>query len=463
MLYTPSEIFVNRLRRERDPLAAHIKLPVGADATLRALMLHRGCFPHMNGLLFAPDGTFVFSREDILDINPRFITSRLEGREGSYQYSNGNYILLGIILELALGVTLDEALNDLVFQELNMDCSTVDRRKVEMNGSRVVQGFQLSADLSPMAVNSTNLLRDGTESSAMGLRSSLDDIAKFNLELLRRLDAKSSADMKPAELFDFFVGEESTFGGLVSRPAEGVFQSETPTFYLRADYKPTPLGKLNTKFKMLEQTRAAARRTFRPSKRDLTKLINHKAGYIDGHSSNVIVFENQGDVLIIVANSTGACDVVHHMSRYLLQEILGLFPQITAAEEDADADTERETKACTKTLKSLEQSILLGEHDVHNPEDRLIGTYHHEDCAQRIVIQADGKVFFRGSDPDKVSSPMLMAYGAGNGNAIRLFLDATHLPLEAWSVWNNLNFQVLDVDNVVGLSHEGGNGVYLKV
>ena len=459
ILKIPAEDLVNFMRRERDPQARFIKMPV--ESSVQDLILHRNALPPVNKIMFAPDGKFLFTKDDVLNIDPQFITTYFDGEESIYTYSNGNYILLAIVLELSTGKSLAAALKDLVFDDLGMNDSFIDLQGLTKSGKedRLVQGYQLSADGRPIKVNSKNLLNDSAESGAMGLRSTLNDIAKFNLALLQTIRTEPSTGLDTEDPLRIFFGQQISFGGLVSLPAEGDFQSETPIIHLKAPgYKPNSLGKLSTKLRPSKRIRAVSRRWFMPSKKDMTEVFTHKAGYIDGHSCIVIVFEDHRDFLIIVSNATGPSDVVHHVSRFLLQEILDLSPKIGPPGEDS----RRETKARSQALADLERSNLLGTHNVDIPGPELRGIYRHQYCAQEIVIQDDGVVIFQTSSGAKKSSPMRMAFEGANTNIIRLFIDADCLPLEAWSVWADLTFHVVTDPGRVGLSHEGGKDMYWK-
>ncbi len=89
-------------------LAPH---PAWGDVAIRELLDHRSGLPTARSSWFTGEGT---CRDHI----PTLLTSPPQGHRGTWVYSNGNYCLLGLILEQRTGLALDAALQALVFEPI---------------------------------------------------------------------------------------------------------------------------------------------------------------------------------------------------------------------------------------------------------------------------------------------------------------------------------------------------------
>ncbi|WP_158412441.1 serine hydrolase domain-containing protein [Ilumatobacter nonamiensis] len=85
-----------------------------ADVTVRELLDHTGGVPKVQEAWFTGDGT-------CRDFVPALLTSPPTGDRGRWVYSNGNYCLLGLLIEQRTGLPLDEGLQELVFDPIDLD------------------------------------------------------------------------------------------------------------------------------------------------------------------------------------------------------------------------------------------------------------------------------------------------------------------------------------------------------
>ncbi len=91
-------------------LAPH---PAWGDVTVRELLDHRSGLVTARSSWFTGEGT---CRDHI----PSLLTSPPKSHRGTWVYSNGNYCLLGLLLEQQTGLPLDAALQALVFEPVGV-------------------------------------------------------------------------------------------------------------------------------------------------------------------------------------------------------------------------------------------------------------------------------------------------------------------------------------------------------
>lgn len=88
--------------------------PAWHDVTVRELLDHRSGLSKARSSWFTGVGT---CREYI----PSLLTTRPQSHRGTWVYSNGNYCLLGLLVEQRTGLPLDQALQQLVFDPVGAD------------------------------------------------------------------------------------------------------------------------------------------------------------------------------------------------------------------------------------------------------------------------------------------------------------------------------------------------------
>lgn len=86
--------------------------PAWSDVTVRELLDHRSGLVTARSSWFIGEGT---CRDHI----PSLLTSPPKSHRGTWVYSNGNYCLLGLLIEQRTGLPLDAALRALVFEPID--------------------------------------------------------------------------------------------------------------------------------------------------------------------------------------------------------------------------------------------------------------------------------------------------------------------------------------------------------
>ncbi len=88
--------------------------PAWGDVTIREVLDHRSGMSKARYSWFTGEGTCGEYLPTLVDTPP-------EAHRGTWVYSNGNYCLLGLLLEQRTGLSLDDALQELVFGPIGVD------------------------------------------------------------------------------------------------------------------------------------------------------------------------------------------------------------------------------------------------------------------------------------------------------------------------------------------------------
>ena len=203
-----------------DPLSTWLPqmamaIPYGDEITLRHLATHTSGIPDYAELVIGA-GAFdsealrsAYTPEELVDIAiESFEPAFTPGESGQWQFSNTNYILLGMVLEAATGHSYADLLQQRIFEELDMTRSEL-LEGVPYPGS-IVDGYFVY----PYDTNTTEW--NGTQGwAAGGIISTAGDMAKFARALM---DGELFIDPATLDLMtDFFAtpaGDEGTGYGL---------------------------------------------------------------------------------------------------------------------------------------------------------------------------------------------------------------------------------------------------------
>ncbi|KIX01972.1 uncharacterized protein Z518_07911 [Rhinocladiella mackenziei CBS 650.93] len=406
------------------------------NPSIHELLIHVNGFAPMNEYLIAPDGTSLSSQEEFLKVAAEITHDKYEDQtEYRCEYSNANYIFLGIILELITGKPLWLLVKEVVIDKLGLEETTFHENTLRgLAGERVlVEGARISSDGTRSAVDHFNHLDNIAQYASMGLRSSLRDLAKFNREILLALDGQSQLGLDEADLEMFFKGRPMAPYGYFTELGRDMY-SESPNRHLYPDgYPHYHLGKPKTKDK-------AMRVAFR------------KAGYIDGFGCNVTLMPKRRISLIVLGNSTGPIDTTLHISNFILQEALHLSNPVNIVQKAIE-----EGHVCRQTLRQIESPEGLSQISPQPAVD-LTGTYKHQRYEQQITVHGDGMVTFHTGA--KYSSKMNLVH---IGDSMVMVLPgAKGLGFDTWSAWREMRFQVLGFQNRPALIQPGARYAYIK-
>lgn len=407
------------------------------EPTIRQLLVHVNGFAAMNEYLIAPEGTSLMSLKEFLRVATRITNDKYGQMAGEdwQEYSNANYIFLGLILETLTGQRLWKLAKDKVFDKMGLQETTFDRQTL-MNLERervLVQGFQVSSNGTRSPVDRFNHLDSMVQYAPMGLRSSLRDLAKFIREILLALDGESQCGLDTETVVKFFTGKPISPCGYYTEFGSAMY-TESPNSYLYpSSYTLYALGK--------------------PKDRSIDGVYR-KAGYVDGSGCNMILVPERRISLIVLGNSTGHIDTTFHVSNLILQESLQLSNPINIVKEAI-----REGELCRQSLRQIEFPQIPHQDISLRHAGELAGTYQHERYEQQIEVNQDATATIRSST--KASSKMHLVFL--DHSTVRLVPGTNGLGTEAWSVWRDLTFQVRTVQNRPALIRPGSNYIYKRV
>jgi CubicO group peptidase (beta-lactamase class C family) len=363
---------------------------------LRHVLLHYNSLPPMNFALLAPDGTSLMSIKDFLKVAPRLTEAAYGTRVENYiEYSNGNYILIGLLIEaIAPQNTIQELMAEYIFKPLGMTCTYMgrpDRDNIPYARPYVVTTLgrrELSGRSAYQA--------DAIVNPAMAAYSCTRDIAILLRELVRALDDEVSIFEKD----------------LVLR----LLQPEGK--YNETDSDRQTLCGINTTLDTSTLGSKSINRLVTPTKVCSTYRLGVKhgnevpayymTGSVNGYASCLYLMPKHSTFVIVLTNTSGRTDASDHISRFILQDIFDLerTPHVLASlatksfldktldvrSSDSKAKVDiidmasRAAQEGQDLLMEWERADAL--EDVPDTElPQLAGTYHNELTKQSILIR----------------------------------------------------------------------------
>lgn len=412
-------------KRDKDRYSA-IWLP--SNPSILDLLNHVRGFACVNKYLIAPDGTSLLSEnEEFLRVAERVTHDKYgDSKESRFEYSNANYIFLGIILELLTGKPLWLLVKEMIIDKLDLTDTTFSIEDLRSKESErvLIDGMRVSADGSRSAVDKFNHLANVVQYASLGLRSSQRDLATFNREILLALDGGGRLGLDEADLKKLFAGEPMAPYGYFTELGQRIYNESPNEHLFPKRYIPYRLGKLREQEKGMD-------------------FAFRKAGYIDGFGCNVTLMPKRRISLIVLGNATGAIDTTFHVSNLILQEALRLSPPVNIIEQAIE-----EGKLCRATLSQIETPENLTQILPASAGD-LAGTYEHERYEQRITVHEDGTIQFH--TRTKTSSKMNLVHIGPDMLMVRPGKQG--LSFETWSVWRDLRFQIQRGRDGLALAH----------
>jgi CubicO group peptidase (beta-lactamase class C family) len=419
---------------------------LSGNPQIRQLLVHENGIAPMNRLLFAPDGTFIMSEDEFLIAAPRITEDFYKDKyphRGWVDYSNGNHIFAGLILEEITGRGLHDLMHELVFDSLNMTHSIMNEQSLINHTIRaeVAVGHRGSSNRTQSIAPSARYLSDVVEVAALGARSSPDDLAKLNRAFLKGAEGDFDSIFSKSDIEDFFrpyyILQDGavTLAGLFSSLASPLSREESLNKILMSPegFSPYVLGKRH------DGSHCKA---------------YYKAGAVDGFTCCTYVLFKDRTFVIVLANSSGPIDITDYIASYIMQEAVPLSSRI-----DIVSKAIEEGQICLRRLREMESEDLALSKLSDDVED-LVGTYQHVRYLQQITIARDGTVTIHGKT--KTSSPMKLVRVAPR--VVRILPGASGFAIERWSVWDALEFTVIvESKNEVALVGNEGRDRYDRI
>lgn len=418
------------------------------DPTFIELLHHRNSFAPMNRFLLAPDETFLMSQDEFLEFAPLITEDYFKGeKQGWGEYSNANHIFAAIILEELTKQNLHEIMQEVVFDPFQMTHTVMDREsldRLEAAGAIIANGHRVLGDMRRcVALPNQRYLADTVEVASLGARSSTGDLAKLIREFLKALDDSSSQFQERDTLY--FFGPKGRMHE-VGLPALGGWF---------CDVDSTSPGSESLNRRLVPPNGFPP---YRLGKRPNGSScpVYYKAGSIDGFTSSIYVSLKRRLFVIVLANSTGPVDVTDHISRYILQAVLNLLPEVDIL--------------CRATAEGLQASERVQDFERIDADvsawsdvtERFVGTYRHTKYGQELEVTTEGNVILHGrcKGRSKASSPMTARVA---GDTMRIFPGSDGFGIDRWTVWDNRDFRMDQRDGEFFLVGNAGKDHYKRI
>lgn len=406
-------LYFNWLRK-RKPDAAIQERTLDTNPNVENLLLHRNGFVAMNAAFFAPDEQFILPEEKFLEVAIDLTHGRpISERRGETEYSNANYIFLGKLIEVIWNQPLALALKELVFDHLGMGNTSLDPLHLDTLKKSLAVGHRVASDGTQKSTSADHLLTNSVQSASMGLRSSARDLTSFAQGIFTSLLGLSKVPDKEEVklLLAGTAGDLFTPFGRSSELRDGPIQSESYA---------TNLG-WNPNIPKSGQKIIGPKFSF---------LAHHKAGYVDGFGSIIVIFPHQMTSLVVLSDSLASLDTSDMVVRYLIQQLLPL-----SKPQNMMVAASHAKQAISKALARIEASSSPQENKFP-PATGIAGTYQHTICNQKIRISDTGTARFLFNE-DVQSGEMHVVRIAKD--VIRILTEIP-LSLERWAAWQNLDF-----------------------
>ncbi|KAI9765973.1 MAG: hypothetical protein M1840_006980 [Geoglossum simile] len=286
-------------------------LDLPGNPKVEELVTHFAGTPPLNHIITAPDGTPLMSSDDFLAVAHHLIKDAYgdSGSSGRWDYSNGNTILIGLLIEAAASKPLPEVVNELVFERLGMHSAYIGTR---LKGPNTVI-LHVASPNGTTPIDPPQILSDQLCIAAVGVHSNAKDIATFFRSIVHALPNRPD-EPKTTGMSSF------------SKPSAGTGYEADSRYY--------PCGIL-TSLDTAVPGKQSLNRSVSPS----SESSNYSLGY-EPPGNEIIVFYHAGTVngfeccsyiipkwrafLIVQANTTGHVDATDHISRLVLQSLFDL-------------------------------------------------------------------------------------------------------------------------------------------
>jgi Beta-lactamase len=409
-------------------------LDLPGNPKIQELVVHYAGIPPLNHIIMAPDGTPLTSSDDFLTV-ARHLTKDTYGDLESHdrwKYSNGNTILIGLLIEAAAGRPLPEVVNKLVFEKLEMHSAYMGTQPDNPN---VAIPHIVSAE-GATPIDPPQTLSDPLCIAAMGVHSNTKDIATFFRSIVLALPdgpgetkamrmaylSKLWADTGYGEYCYYFPCGMLTYLDTTVPGAQSLNRWVSPD----SESSNYILG-------------------YEPPEKNI--LVFYHGGTVNGFECCSYIIPKWRAFLIVQANTTGHVDATDHISRLILQSLFSLKP-IHSECVDIPRMAEKGAKERAEFISELTKLESIPDNVTAIPSSHLVGTYTHERYRQAILIsEREGKLWARWRGSQKADGqPTLsseMQLLRVDERIVRLKVMHIQPNIDRFDAWRDLDFAVL--------------------
>jgi CubicO group peptidase (beta-lactamase class C family) len=294
---------LNELRKE-DKLEPLLE-PEERSPTILQMLTHLRAFTSSQQHLIGPDGNFIMCEDTFIQVFGRLTNAEKWDDMPDYYYSNWNFVVAELIIKHATGLSLSEALKELVLKPFELNNTVVDKEAFDLKKGTIAKPFIITPDATSQEVPIQHYLRDDIELAVGGGYSCIKDIAallRFLMEAYTKED--KLLEKRFFESDDVIKGEDagsqSFLSGLrVSLDSDAAASDSVERALSGSYYK---LG----------------------TRHGQSVDVIMKGGTIRGYSCRYYLVPKGRLFVIVLTNSSGIVDPSLHIGQDILQELLGL-------------------------------------------------------------------------------------------------------------------------------------------
>ena len=368
------------------------------DPSISHLLSHFKGMPSSNHRLFAPDGSALMSKEDVVLCAQEL--NNLRARQGVKSngwalYSNLNYALIGMAIEALWDGTLSDFMDSTLFRPLGIGNSTTIGYEanpgIPRAGRYVVDSYGTLH-----SINAPNYASSGAEAAALGGYSCIRDLDKIFTNILQRFASPSPDD----KTFATIIEKQS------NRQTEDIEYSRLGLFTPGLD-SPT-IGSMSTN-RLMFSDKNFATYLVAPRSEERIETYHHAGSAIGcGCAYSLLPHKdaNKAFSVVVLTNTSGPVDASDHILRLILRRINSMLTSGgTLANlklkfdgpEDIVKMVIKAWGASSKVYKRFEEEDAVMGLDISTD---ISGTYNLRGFPQRLEIKPiNGRphITFRGS------------------------------------------------------------------
>ena len=293
------------------------------NPTLLQLSIHFKGLPDVNRFVLAPNGLPIMSDKEFFKLANR-LTAAAEWKYSDWlEYSNGNYILIGLLIEAISKMPLGEFLKEHILRPLRMDRTYVDARQVnDLPASLRALPYITNRLGKREAINDQTFASDAIGIASLGIYSCTRDLGRLYTSILPMDIENPSSSIYNESAFHHLFGYKDD-------PSEEQHLAKTPHKKL-GDEKWIPMGMTTGPDSLRIGSRSINRRVMSENGASVFKLgtthgktdrrICYQAGSVWAfNDSSYVVFEPV-EIVIVLSNTLGAGDAADYISRLVLQD-----------------------------------------------------------------------------------------------------------------------------------------------
>ena len=415
--------------------------PLQDDPTLKQLLVHYHGVSDGNDLILAPDGSPLLSKEGFIKIIPD-VSKRVHGGDGPLvNYSNGNYVLVVVLIEAITRVSFGEYVKTNVLDPLKMSHTFVGPVSSSQTNSDWALPYMIYENGVPQQVENRLSSSDSAASAVMGMHSCAEDLGILYGKFFDALYGNSSiAGLdKHLESRLFGLGQDTGFKSLISEEGSAGYTACGLVAHSNSPY----LGFHSLNRLILKNDESTSFILGKGKDFEHAELYC-QASSITGYSCWVYLMPTVKEAVVVMTNTLGLNDAADHVSRLILQDLYGLkvrprgargFPSLSRKKVNIVALAQRSAEKTLQRWKELRIRDPPNAKSVSEP-DKLIGQYRDKShCRDLIMTKKNDDVFVTLSDGESYKSGEMMIRSLEP----RKFRICPHKPaIDVFGDWENL-------------------------